>query len=114
MSVDNQNSSDEESKKGLASLRQPNLSCLEESMLLDCHGKKISIGSKVKLLRLDSKVIEFLPEDEVEDINSMINDIVEVYDVRGSFVCIEKSWQKNANRSITHRLSTLPEDVELI
>jgi hypothetical protein len=86
----------------------------EENMLLDCHGKRVSVGSKVKLLRLDPKVTEFLPEDEVEDINSMINDILEVYDIRGQFVCIEKSWQKNADCSITHRLSTLPDDVELI
>ena len=83
-------------------------------MRLDCHGKKISIGSKAKLLRVDSKIIEFLPEDEVEAINSMINDIVEVYDIRGMYVCIEKSWKKSSSHTITHRFSIPPEDIELI
>lgn len=81
--------------------------------MLDRCGNKISIGSKVKLLRIDPKITEFLPEDESKEINSMLKNIVTVYDIRGQYICIERSWKKGKGRIITHRITVLSEDIEL-
>lgn len=83
-------------------------------MILDCNGKNILIGSRVKILRIDLHAIECLPENEQKDIKSMINDALDVYDIRGQFVCVEKRWSRGNGRIESHSLSIDSRDVELV
>lgn len=83
-------------------------------MVLDHLGKSVVIGSKVKLLRLDPKVAEHLPATETQELQAMVNDCAEVYDIRSMYICIEKSWEKKKGRIVIHRISVLSKDIEFI
>lgn len=83
-------------------------------MLLDKNGKEVKIGSKVKVLHIDSKVTEFLPEQEVSDIYSMINDVLEVYEISGNYASVEKIWDRGEGKTESHRVSVAGSDLELI
>ena len=83
-------------------------------MAVDKHENKVRIGSRVRVLYLDPKITEFLPSEEIEDINSMINDVLDVYEIRGDLVRVEKNWDRGKGRTESHILTLGPSDIELV
>lgn len=82
-------------------------------MITDCDGLSVVIGSKVRLLRIDEKILQLVPDNERNDVASMIGDVVEVYDIRGHFLCVEKSWDRGDGKTESQMLSVIGDDVKL-
>ncbi|MEX2964349.1 hypothetical protein [Microbulbifer sp. TYP-18] len=83
-------------------------------MSVDVNGKKILVGSKVKIIHINPRITEFLPVEEVRDINSMLHDILEVYEVSEEYVRVEKIFNRGEGRTESHRLTLLSDEFELI
>ncbi len=83
-------------------------------MPIDKNGRPVNVGSKVKILYIDPGFTEFLPSDEVEDISSMLNDVLNVYKVSKKYIHVEKTWDRGNGRIESHTLAMTPNDVELI
>jgi len=83
-------------------------------MAVDKNGKLVNVGAKVKVLRIDPRVTEFLPNDEIEDINSMLNDVLKVYEISENFIHVEKTWDRGNGRIESHTLPMSSNDIELI
>ncbi|MFS1526352.1 hypothetical protein ACL7TT_20045 [Microbulbifer sp. 2304DJ12-6] len=84
------------------------------NMAVDVNGKKVVVGSKVKVLYINPRITEFLPEEEVSDINSMLHDILDVYEVSDNFVKVEKVWGRGEGRTESHRLTLSSGEIELV
>lgn len=83
-------------------------------MVEDFHGRVIHVGAKVRLLRIDQRLLAPLPKRERLDVESMIGDALEVYDIRDQLVCLEKSWKRGRGKTEYHMLSVYGSDVEVI
>ena len=84
-------------------------------MVKDIKGKKVTVGSKVKVLRINPIITEYLPEDEVHDINSMINEVLEVYEIdKNGYAYVEKNWDRGEGMYESHRLPLSSSEMELI
>jgi len=51
------------------------------ALLTDKHGNSIEVGSKVRILSIDQEFIEFLPEDEQQDVASIKGKVLEVDEI---------------------------------
>jgi hypothetical protein len=80
----------------------------------DCDGHALSIGANVLLLRIDPLVLEALPPDEREDVASMLDDELIVYDLRAPFVCVEKRWERGGGMVEYHMLSVPAADLRVV
>jgi len=50
-------------------------------MPLDKNGDEVKVGSWVKGLKIDPSVTEGLSYEEAKDVNSMLNEIFQVYEI---------------------------------
>lgn len=83
--------------------------------VVDKHGNIVQIGSLVRLLSFEPRILERLPKDEVIKLNSMLNDIFPVQDIEdGTKIRIEKMWDHGEGRIEVHALLVSGEDVELV
>ncbi len=82
-------------------------------MIFDCDGNVVVVGDKVKLLHLDEAVLRFIPDAERKDVASMVGDVLEVYDIRGDFLCVEKSWRRGKGKTEYHMITVKGNDVRL-
>ncbi|MDE2420745.1 MAG: hypothetical protein KGO49_06130 [Gammaproteobacteria bacterium] len=83
-------------------------------MIVDCHGKSAFVGTRVKLLSINPDITRGLPEDEVSDLNSMINDVFEITEIRDGRAFIEKIWELGNGSSNIHIIGVQPQDFEVI
>lgn len=74
-------------------------------MIKDARGNQIHTGNKARLLKIENSVLELIPENDRKKVISMIGEEVEVYDLRGEFVCIEKSWHRGRGKTEYQMLS---------
>lgn len=59
----------------------------------DKNGHLVVVGSKVRLTELSPKFLESLPEDEKEEVRSMIGKVFEVYEIDAhGYAWVEKGW----------------------
>ena len=81
----------------------------------DCQDQPVGLGDKVRLICVPKWLIEKLPSDEVERIESMIGEvfIVDEIDEYGG-VWVEKVWDSGNGTLLSHSLSLNPEEMELI
>lgn len=47
----------------------------------DINGKRVNLGTRVKLLSISKSLLLKLPEDEVEELKTMIGKTFEVYEI---------------------------------
>ena len=73
---------------------------------VDKSGRPVKVGSKVRILALSESLLGRLPDDEVEDVRSMIGEILEVYEIDdyGS-PWVEKWWRLPEGGSFSHSLA---------
>ena len=83
---------------------------------LDSIGASVSVGDTIKVLEIDERIINFLPEDEVQELNSFINETFKVNSINsdGSMV-VSKSWtQEEFGITSGHDLAIFPKGSLLI
>ena len=83
-------------------------------MAIDVNGKEVLVGSKVKVLYIDLIIWKYLPSEEQIDLQSMIGDICDVYEVSDQFASVEKWWDDGDGKSHCHCISLLPTEIELV
>lgn len=84
-------------------------------MPVDINGKKVEVGAMVKVLHIDPKITKHLPDDEVRDIASMLNQTLEVYEI-DAYDCawVEKWWHRGDGQAESHSLSLSSNEMELV
>ncbi len=84
-------------------------------MPVDINGQKVRVGAMVKVLYIDPKITEHLPDEEVRDINSMLNQVLKVYKI-DEYDCawVEKWWQRGEGQTESHSLSLSSNEMELL
>lgn len=82
----------------------------------DKYGRLVAVGSQVRILELSSSFLASLPDDEIEDIRSMIGEVFKVYDIDefGSpWVMKEWSFPESGQCKI-HQLALNANEMELL
>ncbi|WP_293265969.1 hypothetical protein [Neptunomonas sp.] len=84
-------------------------------MPVDINGNTVKVGSKVRVLHIDPKITEYLPEEEVTDLDSMLNEVLEVYEI-DEYDCawVEKWWDRGDGQTESHSLSLSSAEMELV
>lgn len=83
--------------------------------ILNIHGKQASVGSKIKLLKIDEEIFDGLPDDEIDSINSMLNEEFEIENVDlDGYPWIEKWWQKEDCSSYSHSIRLNSRSFEIL
>jgi hypothetical protein len=82
---------------------------------IDRNGRSVKVGSKVRILGLSESFLRRLPDDEVEDVRSMIGEILEVYEIDdyGS-PWVKKWWRLPEGKSFSHSLSLASSEMEVV
>ena len=80
----------------------------------DRHGNPVRVGSSVRLLYIDPRVMQNLPEEEVVCVASMLNDVLYVYEIRNGTICVEKNWDRGNGMTESHLLTVSGNDVEWV
>lgn len=83
-------------------------------MAVDINGKEVLVGSKVKIINIDPAIWKYLPPEEQKDLQSMIGDICDVYEVSDQFANVEKWWDDGEGKSHCHCISFKPSEIELV
>ena len=83
-------------------------------MAVDIHGRGVDVGARVRVLRIDPRITESLPENEIRDIESMLNEVLVVYEADEQFVRVEKTWDRGEGRIESHSLSLSSNEIELV
>lgn len=81
----------------------------------DFKGAQIYVGARVKVLSIDQSIMSELTESEVRDINSMLGEIFEVYEIdKYRQAWVEKWWHLGEGKSYSHSLGLSSNELEFI
>ena len=81
----------------------------------DFNGAQIFVGAKVNVLFIDQSIMNGLPPTEVNDINSMLGEIFEVYEIdEYCQAWVEKWWDLGEGKSYSHSLGLSSKELELV
>ncbi|MBV1911692.1 MAG: hypothetical protein KUG78_20535 [Kangiellaceae bacterium] len=81
----------------------------------DINGKEVQVGSGVKVIHIDAKFLTSLPEDEKENVASMLNEALEVYEIdEYNQAWVEKWWHTSNGESLSHSLALSSNEMELV
>jgi hypothetical protein len=81
----------------------------------DRNGNIICIGARVRLIALSGKWLDELPDDEKQDVLSMIGKVFEVEEIdEYGHPWIRKSWPNDAQGTChSHSIALEPQEIEL-
>ena len=84
-------------------------------MSIDKNGNKVKVGARVRVIEINPSVTAKLSEEEARDINSMINEVFEVYEI-DKYDCawVEKWWNRGNGKTESHSLSLSSQEMELV
>jgi hypothetical protein len=84
-------------------------------MPVDKHGNQVKVGSFVRVIEIDSYLLEILPDEEVDHVKSMLGEIFEVYEI-DDYGCaqVEKWWDYGGGRFGSHSLSLSSAEMEVV
>jgi len=81
----------------------------------DINGNIVTEGAKVKLLSVPESLLSILPDEEVDELRTMVGDIFEVYEIdEHGGVWVEKWFNKGKEITNSHSLSLEPHEMELV
>ena len=84
-------------------------------MVRDRKGNKVQVGSKVKITYTDPKFLASLPENERKDVTSMLDEVLEVYEIdEYGQAWVEKEWDRGNGVYESHSLALLPSEMEIV
>ncbi|MBB5204869.1 hypothetical protein HNQ51_002183 [Inhella inkyongensis] len=82
---------------------------------LDRSGRSVGVGSFVRVLTIDPEVFVNTEREEVPRIQSMLGEVLEVYEVdQWGRAWVEKWWHEGEGQSTSHSLALDPQDMELV
>ena len=82
----------------------------------DKNGTEVKVGDQILVHEIDSRITEYLPKDEVEDLQEFVNSVFTVNHINsdGSMV-VAKEWKHpGSNEIMGHELAIFPEGAELM
>lgn len=82
----------------------------------DRNGRRVSVGTRVRLVSLPESLLSSLPDDEVDDVRSMIGEIFEVTEI-GPYghAWVGKGWlNDNGEQYRGHSLALASEEMEVV
>ena len=82
----------------------------------DKNGREVRVGSRVRLLELSGSWFDELPQDEIDDVRSMINGIFQVEEIDEHGVpWIRRSWlYEEEGKCHSHSIGVASHEMELI
>lgn len=84
-------------------------------MPVDKNENEVNVGSLVRVVRINPRVIEVLSEAEARDVSSMLNEVLMVYEIdECGRVWVEKSWDRGDGQTECHSLLLSSPDMELV
>ena len=82
----------------------------------DKHGRVVNVGTRVRVVQLSAKFLESLPEDEVDDVRSMIGEVF-VVDEIDEYGCpwVMKEWPgPNQQQRRSHSVALDASEMEVV
>ncbi len=81
----------------------------------DKYGNAVTVGSWVRLISLSGQWLEELPDDEKDDVLSMVGDVHEVYEIdEYGLAWVSKSWPDDEEgRYRAHSIGLSPHEMEI-
>ena len=82
----------------------------------DRNGREVVVGARVRVISLSQSFIDSLPDDEKDDVKSMIGEVFEVYEIDeyGS-PWIGKGWNSEDGETYTgHHVALEPAEMEVV
>ena len=82
----------------------------------DRTGNPVCVGARVRLIALSGKWLDELPENERQDVLSMVGDIFDVEEIdQYGHPWIRKSWPNEPEgTSYSHSIALEPQEMELV
>ena len=81
----------------------------------DCHGREVTVGSRVRLLKVAEFLKRDLPPDEWEELQGMVGEVFEVTEIdEYERAWIEKWFDQGDGRSSSHSYSLDEDEMELV
>ena len=81
----------------------------------DKNGALVVAGTAVRVLSIDSSVLSPLDDKERSRVNSMLGQVLEVYEVdQWGGAWVEQWWQEDNGNATSHSLALRPEEMELV
>ena len=78
----------------------------------DKHGSRVKPGEQIKVLSVDERILESLPEDEVKELKSFIGGVFTIVHINNdNSVLVEKEW-KSGEEIRGHGLAVFPDQFE--
>ena len=82
---------------------------------VDRHGQPVGVGTRVRVLELPSFLKRDLPAEEWMDIQSMIGEVFEVYEIdEYGAAWVEKWWQVDDDGCHSHSLALAAHEMEVV
>jgi hypothetical protein len=81
---------------------------------VDCHGRTVEVGMRVRVLRVSPSLQKEIPPDEWQNLQSMVGEVLEVSEIDeyGS-AWVEKTWDTGADRRLSHSLALAADEMEI-
>ncbi len=81
----------------------------------DRNGRPVNVGSLVRIIHIDEAVIKSLPENEKQNVESMLNQVFEVYEIdEYEQAWVEKKRHYGEEKIESHSLGLSSQEIELI
>ena len=81
---------------------------------IDRLGRPVVVGARVRVIEIAKSVTRDLPADEQRDLQSMLGNVFEVYEVdEHGAAWVEKLWPEGKGRERSHSLGLDPHEMEL-
>jgi hypothetical protein len=85
-----------------------------EMVARDRAGRPVGVGTRVRLLGIAPFLKRDLPRDEVRELEAMVGEIFEVYEVdEDGWAWIEKEW-RDGDGLHSHSLGLAPHEMEVV
>ncbi len=80
----------------------------------DKAGNVVVLGDLVRVMDIDPRITEFLPADEVRDIESMRGEVLAIVELNDTVAYVEKTWDHGAGRHEFHKIPLWPDHMVLV
>jgi hypothetical protein len=84
-------------------------------MAFDCSGRRVEVGTKVRVLKVPYSLMQDLPPDEERDLRTMIGEVFVICDI-DEYAWVEKWWRDEDDResSRCHSLALGSDEMEVV
>ena len=72
------------------------------------------VGARVRLLHIDPNILLGLPDDEVRELKSMVNEIFKVIEQKNNYFYIEKYFEYEGGETSYQSIAVKLQDIEFI